>query len=88
MRYLLTVLAALVFALTSCASPPAADDGERPARCPEGRDVDEFPCSRLESWARDPDTGQCCRYEAACASPTGWKTYATKADCEEASRDD
>ncbi|MFW6053179.1 MAG: hypothetical protein ACOC9J_00025 [Persicimonas sp.] len=88
MRHFATLCLALAFALTGCASPPAADDAERPARCPEGRYDEEFPCPRLVTWARDPDSGQCCRYEAVCASPTGWKTYATKADCEESSRDD
>src|SRR5262245_24960484 len=42
-------------------------------------------CPGQTSWARDPETGACCRYENACAGPEGWGVYGTnQAACEAA----
>jgi hypothetical protein len=75
--------------LTGCAT--GAQDGDQPAerraRCPEGRAYSDTFCSQIRTYASDPDTGQCCRYQSPCATPTGWKTFPTETACEEASED-
>jgi hypothetical protein len=73
--------------LTSCASTAGQTDADDNYRCPEGRELDTF-CADLVRYARDPDTGHCCRYESQCAAPTGWKTFPSQSACEAAGDDD
>lgn len=80
------LLALAGLGLASCAST-SGQAGDETYRCPEGREIDTF-CANLVRYARDPDTGHCCRYESQCSAPTGWKTFASKTDCEEAGDDD
>jgi hypothetical protein len=32
-------------------------------------------------YARSPELGTCCSYESACASPDGWETFLSEAEC-------
>lgn len=69
--------------LAGCATTAGQKGAEERYRCPEGREIDTF-CAKLTTYARDPDTGHCCRYDSRCSAPTGWKTFASEADCKAA----
>jgi len=51
-------------------------------RCPAAGRVraGEF-CPAKQSWARDPDTGACCRYENECVGPDGWAVFGSAEEC-------
>jgi hypothetical protein len=91
-RPFITICLSACFALaglisTSCASAPGGA-AERGARCPLSRNSDDMFCATIVRYARDPESGQCCRYDSACAAPVGWKTYTTRDACEEVGRGD
>lgn len=73
-------IALLLSVLAGCASAPGA--AARADRCPLGRDSGAMFCAEIVRWARDPASGQCCRYDTVCAAPTGWKTFTTRDACE------
>ncbi len=82
MRTIATLSSLLLFGLVAVAGCKSAPQTRGQAQCPEGRNSDEMFCARIPRYARDPDTGQCCRYETACAAPVGWKTYTSRDACE------
>jgi hypothetical protein len=49
--------------------------------CEVGEPMSEG-CPDGNVWAKDPETGTCCLYDA-CNTPVGWSIYADKATCEE-----
>ena len=68
-----------------CAAGASQTSGSQAAQCPDGRNS-ERPCPAITVWAKDPDTGACCRYKNPCAPPVAWKTFPTKEACERADK--
>lgn len=77
------VFSGCLFFIAGCANAPTSVHGPG-ARCPMGRSGDAMFCADIVRYARDPDTGICCRYDTVCAAPAGWKTYSRKSSCEAA----
>jgi hypothetical protein len=49
-------------------------------QCPEPN-ASSADCVEQVTWARDPETNGCCRYENSCAAPS-WFTYSSEAACQ------
>lgn len=58
----------------------APDDGVV-FKCPTPRPSEGF-CTQVIAWAKDPDTGNCCRYPTPCNAPEGWQTYPNEGACQ------
>ena len=71
--------------LAACAGTPSEQDDQAEAapRCPASRASSGILCPEIVRYARDPATGQCCRYDSVCEAPSGWKTYTGRSACED-----
>lgn len=41
-------------------------------------------CAQVMTWAKNPQSGQCCEYATPCETPTGWVTYRSLEACAQA----
>ena len=63
-------------------APEAEVDDEEPTACPKPRDYQGM-CAQVITWAKNPDTGDCCQYGSPCETPKGWETFNSKEACEQ-----
>jgi hypothetical protein len=60
--------------LVDCNTCPGPTTNARPA------DI----CAAVVTWAKDPESGNCCQYGSPCSAPVGWKQFGTAEACESA----
>lgn len=50
------------------------------AACPAPAQTGQI-CVETITWAKDPQTGDCCYYSTPCQAPQGWVKYNSESDC-------
>ena len=53
------------------------------AACPAPSQTGDI-CIETITWAKDPQTSDCCYYSTPCQAPQGWVTYNSESECSSA----
>lgn len=65
------------------AGQPSPDAGAS-SSCPAPKQSQGM-CAQVITWAKNPQTGECCQYPTPCAAPDGWATFSSEGACSQAS---
>jgi hypothetical protein len=81
-RAALALLGATLLVPAAMAEDAIPPDEEVPKSCPLSL---ESSCSaKVIVWARNPSTDDCCMYLNPCSAPSGWETYNSILECQDA----
>jgi hypothetical protein len=70
----------------SSTAPPLADAGSAAPGCAPPRESAYCSGSGDDRWARNPQTGECCHYDAPCAAPWQWPSFESESECQTSCR--